>query len=317
MFSAKAQKTCFLEFQTDIATVKESKPSLEFKGGILKNIDNNIRFGAGLGLEESSEFNAAPSIPLFLRTECMITNSGNCIPYIDLDLGYKLNLENFNQGGIFINPVLGLRFNKYSIAFGYEGFTSFAKNSEWGNAISIRLGYNFPYKSSGRRWKDTAMYRFFKKTTFGLDVSIGTGLGEVETKDSYLTYSYSGLTTESFGFHWVYNFNEHWAAGIGAQMTRDTYTEKIDEYNQTQDYDEFDATFFCRVEYTHDEIADNIKPYGNIDLGYGVSGVYLAPQVGIKYKDKYRLGVSFNNRSKRYNKEGTCSSLNLNLGIDF
>lgn len=314
-----AQNTSFIEFQTDIPTAKHSKPDIGVKGGYLFGVDSNIKLGMGLGLEECVEFKTAPAIPLFLRSEFLISDSGGTLPFIDFDLGYNLNTENLDYGTLFINPMIGLRFNKVSIGVGYYGSTAFTDNSSWNNSISIRLGYNF---DGLKIKKGNGLNRFLKKTSFGLDGSVGTNVGKTSVKNCYETsntYEFSGVSDISLGVHWLYNIDEHWSAGIGGQVYFDSYTEKEVSSSYGDEYNDGDTNveLFFRGEYTHDEIANKIKPYADFDLGFGGYGYYISPQIGVKYDDKYRLGLSLRNRSDMFGYEYGGTTVNVNLGIDF
>lgn len=320
--NAQEKSSRFLEFQTDIPTVG-GNPVLDVQYGVLKQVDSNVKLGWGIGLSESTGFEHIPNIPLFGRAEFLLTNSGNVRPFFDFDLGMSINVEHIDNSAFFLNPVFGAYFNKFSIGAGYMGGKSFVEGAKWSSSISIRLGYTFSGAGKGKKmiWKNTAMYRFMKHTTFGLEASIGTGLGKKKCDDKYHdgSYEFSGLSCKSIGFHWLYDIDKHWAAGIGIQYGGFDYHKVSGSWNNEEDVSDDNMDAFLRCEYTHDEITKNLKPYGTIDFGinsYG-GGIYLAPQIGIKFKDQYRLGVSVGNRGGLYDAEWDATTLQLHLGVDF
>lgn len=309
--AASAQKSgsTFLEFQTDFATASGVKPSIGLKGGFLTSIDTNVRLGAGLGIAEGTEFKYAPSMPLFGRAEFLFSGT-NVRPFIDVDLGYSLNFEDFESGSVFLNPVVGVNFNKYYIGVGYMGATTLTENSVWTNSISLRLGMRFEGDTR------SAFSNFFKRTTFGVEGVAGKHFGSTPNYDGY--YS-DNLTVLLASAHIMYNINEHWAAGIGANLGRSTYTE---HYNSMDpDNVPYDGYFevFARGEYTFDEIKQDIKPYVNADFGFTTLGTMLSPQVGVKYKDHIRVGLALPYRMPAYMdfEDESALGLELHVGYDF
>lgn len=316
--NAQENKTTgFVEFQTDIAGA--GNPNISLKGGFLTPIDTNIKLGAGIGVTENTSFNNAPNIPVFGRAEFLFKNVGNVKPFIDFDLGYSLSTDDLEagiQGAFFLNPTIGVHFNKFYIGAGYMGSSSFKKNSVWGHAGGVRIGYTI-----GGAWKDSALQKFFKRTKFGLDATAGIGVNSAVCNDEHFKNEYSGFSSYGIGFHWLYSINEKWAAGIGAQYCATNYKEKYTpEYSNSSsesDKKEDDLDAFVRVEYTHDQLAKDVKPFAAVDLGAStMGGMYLSPQVGVKFKDSYRAGLALESRSCGLGDEKGSLTLCLRLGVD-
>lgn len=298
---AQEKSSGFLEFQTGIP-VPNGNPSLEIRGGFLKRVDSNVKLGAGLGVIENSSFNATPQIPVFGRAEFLFTNTGNVRPYISFDLGSNINVEHIDYSLLFINPMIGAYFNRFNMGVGYVGANSFCEGSAWMSMIGVRLGYVFG-KTKTMDWKNTALYRFMKHTTFCLEASYGIGL----------CTDYSGLSLKCIGCNWVYALDDHWATGIGVDFGQFNYDDSYFGYSDDVNWD-----LYLRCEYTGSEIATQLKPYGCIDFGNcGLGdGVYIAPQIGVKYKKHYRFGISAANRSGFYG-GGDALALHAHLGVDF
>lgn len=320
-----AQKVHTFEFQTNIGTAEGSKPDIGLQYSILKDIESNVYLGFGVGLNENTSFDFAPTMPLFGRAEFLFSNNGTVKPFIDFDLGYSINFEDFERGVLFIDPVVGIGFNNYRFGVGYWGGTSFCKGSEWSNAIGIRLGYSMKRSKSKKiDWKNTGIYKFLKKTTFGIEGSFG------KCFDSPKSQMYTGyesdiesITTWTAGFHWMYNIDSHWSAGIGFNFGYISYkvVDNDSNYHDSQDEKLELPEVFLRGEYTFDEIASDLNPYACLDLGIG-NGALFGAQAGVKYKDTYRLGISFMRRNKTIDTLGTDGSvasngLELHLGFDF
>lgn len=306
---AQKDNSSFFEFQTDIPTIKGAKPSIGFKGGFLTGIDTNVRLGAGIGLTEDTQFNYAPNMPVFGRLEFRF-NGTNVRPFVDVDLGYSVNFEDFENGQVFINPMIGADFNKYYIGVGYLGSTAFSENSAWGNNIALRLGMRF-----GGSF--TPFVNFFKKITYGVEGSYAHSLGksEVQPNDGFYIDNLNILLAS---IHFMYNIDEHWAAGIGAglgSVSKVSHSKHYDDYTHSDS----DIELFLRGEYTFNEVKKDIKPYATIDLGMAYLGKFVAPQVGVKYKDHIRLGLSLPYREAGFDEgegnDATC--LQINIGYDF
>lgn len=326
----KSSNSTFLEFQSDFNLQKGVDPDISLKYGFLKNVENNIKLGAGVGIRENTSFDFAPSMPIFGRAEFMLSNNETVNPYIDFDLGYIVNFEEFSQGAVFINPMLGLSVKKVNLGVGYFGGTSFAKGAQWGSAIAVRLGYNFNGNGKKFVWKNSGLYKFFKHTTFGIEGSAAVGLSSATGKDEYRSGEAKGksLSARHIGIHWLYDIDQHWSAGLGAQFGTISY-ELEDRHNDSEEHKDNNIDLFLRCEYTHDEIVKNLKPYADFDLGWssvGRPGYVIGPQIGVKYKDHYRLGVSALYRGRAYfdgpytdaeNYAKSATTLQLNLGIDF
>lgn len=308
---AQKSNSSFLEFQTDFATTKGVKPSIGLKGGFLAGIDTNVRLGAGIGLTENTQFKYAPSMPVFGRLEFLFSGT-NVRPFIDVDLGYSVNFEDFENGQVFINPMIGADFNKYYIGVGYLGSTSFAENSTWGSNIALRLGMRFDGSSN-------PFAKFFKRTTFGVEGSYAHGFGK--SKRNYGGGYDNSLNVLLASVHMMYNIDEHWAAGVGASYGYTSYKEHYDKKNlesSTVSHDGY-IEIFGRGEYTFDEVKQDIKPYINADFGVTEWGTFVSPGAGIKYKDHIRAGIALPYREHAYHGDdsGNVLGLEFHIGYDF
>lgn len=329
-FTASAQKKTpsFLEFQTDIYP-GGGNPAIGFKYGLFKEIDKNIRIGGGVGIMEETSFKYAPFIPLFGRAEFDLAKSGNLVPYMDFDLGYNLNCAHIKSGSIFVNPFVGLRFNnKFHLGLGYIGTATFGDQGAWANGVSLRFGATFGTNGESMNQMGNAISKFFKHTHFGLDLKGGFSLNHSIAESPYAEYKYNHFASGLLGFHWLYDINKHWATGMGLQMGVMSWNMDVEDYDANKKGGtDVDILALWRVEYTHDEIAKNLKPYADFDLGVGIGGCLISPQVGVKLKNKYRLGLAIATRTNLWEdcliyggdylspKAGVC--IEFHTGIDF
>lgn len=318
-FSASAQKIPFFtEFNTDI-NVNGGNPLIGFKLGLYKETAPNMRIGAGIGIMEETTFKMGPSIPIFGRAEFDLAKKGAVVPTLSFDLGYAINTENLKLGNLFINPSVNVRFNdKFYFGVGYLGGTAFTKGAKWGSNISLRLGLFFRANNNTKKI-GSGISKFFKRTRFGLDLVCGFS-GSKKYQDWNREYETRNYMRALAGFHWLYVFNEHWATGLGLRLgivnytyiQGDTYSK--DDENKT----EMAGNLFWRTEYTYKEVAKNLKPFACLDLGFSDANFTLVPQIGIKFKDKYRLGFAPAWGSRMwYDAEKSGLNYQIHLGIDF
>lgn len=307
-FSATAQNSSFLEFQPSIATVSGAKPTLQINYGILHHIDSQLKWGAGIGIAESSEFNMAPSLPIFSRVEFDFTDKGNYRPFLGLDLGYSVNFEDFEYGSFFVNPTLGVSLYKCYLGIGYLGSMGTYTEAQWSNAINLRFGRRLGGKE-GR-----AIMNFFKRTTLGIHALYGNGVPNKISND----YSEaSNLTRWGYGLSWMYNFNAHWALGVYA-----TYIQKYSYETNDVNEDEVEGDgieAFVRLQYTMKQFGNlPLKPFANINCGYVDKGdgcMGVAGQVGVKIFDRFNVGATYLYVPQFYHSLDA-GSLNFVIGVE-
>lgn len=340
--SIMAQNSSFLELQTVIPTVSGAKPDLQLNAGFLHHIDSHLKWGMGVGVMENTQFKFAPSVPVFTRLEFDFIDYGDYRPFLSVDLGYRANFEDFEDGSsVFVNPTLGVNLYRCYLGVGYFGSMATSKNAEWANAISIRIGARFgDYDGSGNGHlhMPRPIKNFFKHSSFGIHATYGYGLGTttIERKNENEETEYSLPSRYGAGLTWMYNFNDNWAFGLGATYTIEYKTEETRTYyyydgktTQEHKYDfddsSWDLDYFCRLQYTMDEIgSSSIKPYVSADLGLCRQGesYFYAGQIGIKAWDWLKIGASC---SVENNFLGTDSyfgyrnanCLNFILGVEF
>lgn len=331
--SLVAQNSTFLEFQTVIPTVSGAKPNLEVNFGYLHHIDDQLRWGMGVGISENTTFDFAPSAPVFTRLEFDFTSTGNYRPFLAADLGYSVSFEDFeNASSVFVSPMIGVNLYRCYLGVGYSGGMATNKNAEWSNSIGIRLGTRFGGDKGGHFHIPAPVKKFFKHTTFGLHAMYGIGIGTAtathEWSGGVYEYECSNLSRYGAGFTWLYDFNDNWAFGIGGTYSRYSYEDADGDETRTRS----DGDLFLRLQYTMDEVAGySIKPYASVDFGscVGAQGmdrdvdkapIYFAGQVGIKFCERYRFGIAYSRENAFYGNEywtADANSLRFVLGVDF
>lgn len=88
-----------VEFDPVIYTQKGADAGFNLKMTATRHISDYMGIGFGLGVNESFNFGTAPSIPIFARIHAE-DYSRHATPFFDMDLGYNLNTDNFDYGGI-------------------------------------------------------------------------------------------------------------------------------------------------------------------------------------------------------------------------
>lgn len=341
-----SKSSWFLEFNPIFYTGSNSpKPAFTIAGGFTGSVSKYVALGFGIGLTESFEFKGNPSIPIFGRME-FEDKSKELSPFITLDMGYGINLDDFSYGSIIINPTIGARFNNIYIGGGYTAFIS--TNSEGGttNCINLKLGYKFGSNNN------SAFLRFLKQKTY-LDMEIGAGIG---TNSYKIAYGWNGsidyydkikIKDDFFiNLTWNYRIDDNIIVGLGSGLHVDI--EKVDKYSERFDYNgsyyEYDYTDNCypvngsiyaRFKYLF--LNNNIKltPFICFDIGpylsysddgsFAYNCAFMEPQVGIKFKNvSLSLGYLYmKSKYKDYDnmshndadKKETISFLNLRLGF--
>lgn len=123
------------------------KPSSRFEIGIGSGVDVFLpSFGEG----EDKRGQQLVSVPVFVRPQVNISPSESKIkPYVACDLGYSID-DNKDEGfsGLMLEPMVGVSFNKISLAAGYRvsrfHYENIKEDSSCGvSGISLRVGYEF------------------------------------------------------------------------------------------------------------------------------------------------------------------------------
>ncbi len=324
-----AQATKFVEFQPAINIDEGNNgAALGFQFGFLKSVADNVEVGGGLGIMEHSSFSYAPKIPLFLRTKYNLSQNETVKPFISADLGYSLNTEDFEMGGILVCPNIGISFNDFYISAGYFAYIM-TKGGGVENNINLRLGYNLG--------KGGGIHNFFKRTKVTMEFAGGIGISDAKVKISGNNNKDATAKVKdmaSLRFLWTYDINDNWEAGIGAGCN--LYDTEFDyRYVASESY--IQIPVFVRGQYTHFNVENKIRPYAAVDLGATIhgganikmnnEGFFIEPQVGVKFNNKYNAGVGLEfvnfdceDKYSGYNYHATGGSatiIKLHLGIEF
>ncbi len=264
--SAEKKNIPFVELQPTI----NGSSGFSIQTGFMRNVNKNLLFGMGMGISESFKFNHISTIPLFVRGQIEKEIEGGVTPYFSFDLGYGLNVEDFGDGRIILNPNVGVRFTNIYAGIGYMGTIATSGSGGISSALSVKLGYSF-----GRN--DDAIRRFMRKTDFGLEAGYGFGCSKVDAKE----YSNSGkkddkvtLGTNLFmNLTWLYRLTDNWSTGIGIGVK--CYTVEFD-YNEAHIYEfsgssekntNFSIPLFVRGKYVFFDEDKQIRPFLACDLG--------------------------------------------------
>lgn len=261
--------------------------NLGFSFGAYHPIHENVSLGIGLGLIEEWKFKNAPAMPVFLGVHSELWKK-DITPVFDLQMGYTLNFSNTKYGNIFLNPMIGMRFNNVGIGVGYYGQKVLQGNFKWGSGMNVRLCYYFNMHSTERSRNFKHDLDFSLELSgalpFGKDVTSGFGIGlNIALLYSVNKYVSIGLTT---GFN-----------GIDVE-------HKIDDYDKTN-YSFSYVPIAVRGRYKFKQISSKIYPWLQLDLGgvlpaaddYLTSKFYYAPGLGASYevrggRSSIDLGIS-------------------------
>lgn len=108
-FSASAINP-FVEFQP--IQVGDGWTAFNVQGGVMANVHRDISVGGGIGITERWNFNHSPLIPIFARGEYSTSLKG-FKPFVSFDLGYEINTDSPKHGAVLVNPMVGLKFNRW------------------------------------------------------------------------------------------------------------------------------------------------------------------------------------------------------------
>lgn len=130
----------FVEFQP--IQVGDHWTSFNFQGGLTVDVHPNIAVGAGIGITERWNFDVAPLIPIFARAE-VGGKIGSFNPFLSFDVGYEVNTESTDAGAVLVNPMVGLKFNRFYVGVGYLGHCWTPKYAGSTNCFNMKIGYSF------------------------------------------------------------------------------------------------------------------------------------------------------------------------------
>lgn len=132
--------TPFLEFQP--LQAGSHYTAFNVQGGVTTKVHPNIALGVGVGITEKWNFNQGPLIPLFGRVEFSGTVSG-FHPFFSFDVGYEINTEDTGCGAVLVNPMVGLKFNRWYGGIGYLGHCWTPDHAGTTSCFNMKIGYNF------------------------------------------------------------------------------------------------------------------------------------------------------------------------------
>lgn len=130
----------FIEFQPVIAG--DDHVSFNVQGGITGKVHPHIALGAGFGITEKWNFDSAPLIPIFGRAQ-VETKISRLNPFLSLDIGYEINTQNTKWGAVLVNPMIGLKFDRWYGGIGYLAHCWTPSGAGATSCFNMKIGYNF------------------------------------------------------------------------------------------------------------------------------------------------------------------------------
>lgn len=306
-------------FDPAVINTAGGTPSFSFGLGAYQKVHPNAMLGFGSEIAESWKFKGNPSFPVFIGLHAERFED-SFSPTFDFRTGYSFSTQDFDYSSFFINPMVGVRFNRYGFSVGYlGGIAPQVEGAKWSSAINIRFSYYFGYHP-------TRMSKELKKTNFVAEVTADMPLG---TSKYYATLDFGiGL---NIGL--LCPFSETFE--IGPVIGFHSYNVTINQSDKINGGD-ISALFALRGKYRFRQIsiANKFYPWAQVDFGglvggdYIKSGVYFSPAVGISYdvrggKSSIDLGLGYNPMSvaKEYDYEKkntyTANIIRLSLGYTF
>lgn len=311
--------------------VNGGTPSFGFELGAWRRVHDNVQLGFGVGMTERWDFKGNPSFPLYVGLHAEDFEK-SFTPMFDFRLGYSFNTNGMDYSTFFINPMLGVRFNRFGLAVGYLGGKANMENSSWSSAINLRFTYYFGYHSTKT---SNAIKNELSKLNVGAEwtADISTGPDKYGTKGTSgfgLNVSLLYPVTDKFevgpmvGFHYVSMAQKvYWAGVTGGEWDNN--------------YGDLWLPLALRAKYSLRQIsvAGRFYPWVQMDLGGSIStgvdlksGFYWSPAVGLSYdvrggRSSIDLGVGYHNlkmsKDIYMDNPGTFSSgvLRISLGYTF
>lgn len=329
--------TGFIEIQPGIGITEGYKGELGLKIGFLTKASDNFKWGLGIGAQALNyEFSEIPLVPIFMRLEYQANSNSKNSFFAHLDAGYNLNIDNFDEGSIQLNPTLGSYFGNTYIGIGYIGSILTKSGSDTYHGVNFTLGQRFG-NPIAKSHHGTGMKRFMSHTKGAISIGGVLGITNVSYSDDY-QHKIDGTmgSGANVNLAWTYMFNDHFDFGIGTGIGERSVLEGIsNEYDSFSNTKDIVIPLFLRAEYTFFNKEKKIRPFIRADVGklFGIDydfGMYLQPQVGVKYK-KWFASIGLESTSVDLINEYTESNfynlhdfdnksmLNpvLNIGIEF
>lgn len=280
------------EFNLVCPTYKGYTPEFSFQLTASRQINDYMGLGIGLGIQECFNFKTAPTIPIFARFHAE-EYGRKWSPFLDFDLGYGLNTENFDAGHLILNPTVGIRYGSVAIGVGYRGTKIFKGNSDFFSSVNVRLAYYFGYHRS-----DSEFVRFLKRLEFGIDLGVRIPMG-CRINEEHSEEVGNAMREASIKQHYpiggdlnlslMYPVTENLSTGImiGLGVAHQTTTHKqstiyLGENNGDYDYmekDSNDATMIPialsgKYRFREVMIADRFYPFARLDIGFAINDTY-------------------------------------------
>ena len=281
----ESKGNAFVELGPVVGFSEGSQASLSLQGGYLWNVGSNASIGFVAGVNSSLKFDTAPSIPLGIRAKYNFGDN-NVTPFASMDLGYNLNLEDFENGTIQVTPTIGVNLSNYYVGAGYVASIPTGDGDICHGAI-FKVGYNF---DSG----NTVLTNFIRHTYLKFEVGYGLGLTS-KTFEANGTKEISKGGSDLFArLTWLYNIDDNWSAGIGSGL--DVYWYDLKNHHSVSRY--LSVPIYARGQYKFFDKDATMRPFVSCDLGgrFNMSdeenqctGIMFEPQVGVEY---HRMSIS-------------------------
>lgn len=157
-----------VEFEPTFWTYKGATPSLGLNFTATRSVNEIMSLGFGLGIAESAKFQGNPTMPVFIRAHVEQSSAERKLsPFVNLDLGYSMNFDNFDYGAVIINPTVGVRYGHVSLGVGYMGSIGTWSGAKMSSGINLRLAYHFGYHKPD---PNSPLRRFCRKLEFSFDL---------------------------------------------------------------------------------------------------------------------------------------------------
>lgn len=304
-----------VEFNPIFPTYKGATPQFNLNLTAMRKVNDYVGWGFGIGVNESFKFNAAPTIPVFVRAHAE-DYSKPWSPYFDLDLGYGINLDDLESNGLIINPTVGVRYGSVSIGIGYHGTKILKDGYGMGNAVNVRLAYYFGYHKS-----DSQLARALRRLEFGIDLGVrmpmtdGTKESEKEELSNngnadYTSSAHGRYTTGAdLNLSLLYPVNDNLSVGIMAGFgiigQKSTVKSSL-EFSNNDVRSMIPLAFRGKYRFRQISVAKKFYPFVSFDLGMainpdtdgGCSSFYWSPAAGLALdvaggRHSIELGVSY------------------------
>lgn len=268
-------------------------PSFSIGLGAYKNVHPNAMLGFGAEIAETWNFKGNPSFPLFVGLHAERFED-SFSPTFDFRTGYSLSTQDFDYSTFFINPMVGVRFNRYGLSVGYlGGIAPQVEGSKWSSAINIRFSYYFGYHP-------TRMSKALKKTNFVAEVTADVPFAPSK-------YGYKFRFGEGINLGLLYPISEKFELGPMIGLHFINYKEEITApdlsfigYNNRNEPWAFLA-LRGKYRFRQISVANKFYPWAQLDLGvasYENTDFYYSPAIGFSYdvrdgKSSIDLGIGY------------------------